>query len=65
MNCRVSTTSGLMIDDPMGFVVDNPTGIKIGKSTTHLFIRNLTQGLVLNVPYFWTSFSQVLVLKVS
>ena len=29
-----------------------------------LFIRNLAKGLVLNVPYFPTSFYQILVLKV-
>ena len=33
--------------------------------TTRLFlIRNLTKGLVLKVPYFRTSFCQILVLKV-
>ena len=28
------------------------------------FIRNLAQGLVLKVPYFWASFYLILVLKV-
>ena len=31
---------------------------------TLLGIRKLAQGLVLKVPYFWTSFYQILVLKV-
>ena len=29
------------------------------------FLRNLAQGIVLKVPYFWTSFYHIVVLKVS
>ena len=33
-------------------------------NVTRFFIRNLAQGLVPTVPYFWTSNSQTVVLKV-
>ena len=32
--------------------------------SVYLFYKNLAQGLVLKVPYFWTSFYPVLVQKV-
>ena len=38
--------------------------VSYGKVHAFCFIRNLAKGLVLKVPYFRTSFYQILVLKV-
>ena len=43
--------------------LNGSTGMCTG-STRFFFIKNLAKGLVLKVPYFRTSFYQILVLKV-